>query len=304
MRLLLGPVLALTLLAEPLAGQPYAPVLLQLPASTRALGMADAFPIGGSDSDAVFYNLAMAQNIAGITVGGQRWGAGATMLTLSGGAEWWGGRVALGLMGLDYSAPIPIEGGVDGDFDERILFDSGIQRSEAVAAVGYTRRIKGIRLGAVAKAIEQRRFGERETTGALDLSGGHVLGFVALGLSVQNIGLPADFDVGGEVDAPLKATLAAASTRSWPIGPLDVLPAASVSWTIDGRIVPAAGLEVGYWPISGRTFIARVGVRDPAGDDAKPFTAGAGFNGDRISLDWAWAPFDEGSSHRIGIRWR
>lgn len=304
MRILLGSFLALAFSSSSLLAQPYAPVVLQLPASTRALGMADAFPIGGSDSDAIFYNLAMSQNIAGITAGAQRWGAGATMLSLSGGAEWWGGRVAIGVLSLDYSAPIPIEGGTDGDFDERILFDQGPQRSEAVLAVGYTRRIKGIRLGAVAKVIDQRRFSERETTAALDLSGGHVFGLVAVGLSVQNIGLSADFDVGGEVDSPLEATLAAASSRAFPLGPLDVQPALSVSYMADGRFVPAAGVEVGYWPIQGRTFIARVGVRDPLSDDAKPFTIGAGFAGDRISLDWAWVPFDEGSSHRFGIRWR
>ena len=304
MRTLLIGTVSLLLLTSSLAAQPYGPAVLQLPASTRALGMADAFPIGGSDSDALFYNLALAQNIAGITAGAQRWGAGATMLSLSGAAEWWGGRVALGLLSLDYAAPTPVEGGADGDFDESILFGSGSQRSEAVVAVGYTRRIKGIRLGAVAKAIDQRRFGERETTAALDLSGGHVLGPVALGLSVQNIGLSAEFDAGGDVDAPLEATLAASATRSWPLGPLDVLPALSLSWMIDGRIVPAGGVEVGYWPIQGRTFSARFGVRDPASGGAKPFTAGAGFSGDRISLDYAWIPFDEGSSHRIGIRWR
>jgi hypothetical protein len=304
MRTILAAVIALGLLSSSLEAQPYGPAVLQIPASTRALGMADAFPVSGSDSDAIFYNLAMAQTIAGITAGGQRWGAGATMLTLSGGAEWWGGRVALGLLSLDYSAPVPIEGGADGDFDETILFDSGVQRSEAVVALGYTRRIKGIRLGAVAKAIEQRRFGERETTAALDVSGGHVFGFVALGLSVQNIGVSADFEAGGGVDSPLEATLAAAGTRSLPLGPLDVLPAVSLSWMVDGTIVPAAGVEIGYWPISGRTFIARFGVRDPGSDVAKPFTAGAGFAGDRISLDYAWVPFDEGSSHRIGIRWR
>jgi hypothetical protein len=303
MRLLLGSALALTLLSSPLAGQPYAPVVLQLPASTRALGMGDAFPVGGSDSDAIFYNLALAQNIAGITAGAQRWGAGATMLSLSGGAEWWGGRVAIGVLSLDYSAPVPVGGG-DADFDERILFDQGLQRSEGVIAVGYTRRIKGIRLGAVAKAIDQRRVGERETTAALDLSGGHVFGFVAVGLSVQNIGLPAEFETDGDVDAPLEATVAAASTRTWPLGPLDLMPAVSVSYMADGRFIPAAGIEVGYWPVQGRTFIARVGVRDPLSDAAEPFTVGAGFSGDRISLDWAWVPFDDGSSHRLGIRWR
>jgi hypothetical protein len=287
--------------AVPAAAQDYAPGVLQLPASTRALGMADAFPVGGSDSDALFYNLALAQNIAGVTLAGQRWGAGGTMLALSGGAEWWGGRVAVGLLTLDY-APSLFMGAADGDFDEAELFENATARSEAVAALGYTRRIKGVRIAAVAKAVSQRRGDERATTVALDLSTGHVLGPVTAGLAVQNIGTSASF-AGSDVDAPLRVTIGA-SWRTMQLGPLDVLPAASLARTPDGTVVPAAGVEVGYWPIQGRTFLARFGLRDPASDSAQPYTLGAGFAGDRISLDWAWADFDEGSTHRVSIRWR
>jgi hypothetical protein len=296
-------VLAYTLAAPREArAQSYGPGVLQLPASTRALGMADAFPVGGSDSDAVFYNLALSQNIAGVTLAGQRWGASGTMLTVSGAAEWWGGRIALGVLALDYAPSIFIEGNPDGDLDEAELFEGGTARSELVAVLGYTRRIFGIRIAAVGKAITQRWLDDRETTVALDLSSGHVFGPVTAGLSVQNIGTSADFS-GQDADAPLRLTVAA-SWRTLQLGPLDVLPAASITRTPDGTIVPAAGVEVGYWPIQGRTFIARFGVRDPASESADPFTIGAGFAGDRISLDWAWVPFDAGSSHRVSVRWR
>jgi hypothetical protein len=171
-----------------------------------------------------------------------------------------------------------------------------------VAVLGYTRRIFGIRIAAVGKAISQRWLDDRETTVALDLSTGHVLGPLTAGLAVQNIGTSANFS-GQDADAPLRVTVGA-SWRTLQLGPLDVLPAASIARTADGTIVPAAGVEVGYWPIQGRTFIARFGLRDPASDSADPFTLGAGFAGDRISLDWAWVPFDVGSSHRVSVRWR
>jgi hypothetical protein len=302
MRRILTALATLLVLAPPGAAQRYAPAVLQVPASTRALGMADAFPVGGSDSDALFYNLALSQNIAGLTLSGQRWGAGGTLLALSGAAEWWGGRIAAGVLALDYTTPVPVGGGGD-DFDEADLFGAGGARSEAVAALGYTRRIKGLRVALVGKAISQRRFNDRETTAAADVSTGIVFGPIGVGLAVQNIGMPAEF-AGGDADSPLRLTLGAAPTRTTPLGPLDVLPAVSVARTPDGTIVPAAGVEVGYWPIQGRTFLARFGLRDPAGDSAEPYTLGAGFQGDRIALDWAWASFDDGATHRVSVRWR
>ncbi|MGH7505459.1 MAG: hypothetical protein ACRELX_07395, partial [Longimicrobiales bacterium] len=178
-----------------------------------------------------------------------------------------------------------------------------VQHSERVAAVAYTRRIKGVRVGITGKAVEQQSEGERETTLAIDVSTGHVFGPVAVGLAVQNIGPTADVGI-VVVDSPIRATLAAAATRAAAVGPLDVLPAASLSRLPDGTFVPAAGVEVGYWPIQGRTFIARAGIRKPAGEALNPFTLGAGFQGDRIALDWAWASFDDGATHRISIRWR
>jgi hypothetical protein len=298
----LAAAIALTLAVSPLAAQrAYAPAVLQLPSSTRALGMADAFPLGSTESDALFYNLALSQNVAGITAGAQRWGAGATLLAASGAAEWWGGRIAIGVQTLGYDAESAT---VTGELDEAALFGAGaVQVSERVAAVGYTRRIKGLRVGLVAKAVEQRREGELETTAAFDLSTGIPLGVVNIGLAVQNVGLTAEFD-DNDVDSPLRVTLAAATSRAAPFGPLDVLPAVSLARTPDGTLVPAAGVEVGYWPIQGRTFFARAGLRRPAGDDLDPFTLGAGFQGDRIAIDWAWASFDDGSTHRLSLRWR
>jgi hypothetical protein len=69
-------------------------------------------------------------------------------------------------------------------------------------------------------------------------------------------------------------------------------------------VAPAAGVEAAYWPITGRTFFARAGVRRPEQGE-QPFTLGAGFAGDKIIVDYAFEPFEGGRrAHRFGVKWR
>jgi hypothetical protein len=65
-------------------------------------------------------------------------------------------------------------------------------------------------------------------------------------------------------------------------------------------------LEVAYWPVTGRTFFARVGFRQlPEVQTASPLTIGAGFTGDNIVLDYAYEGFETGDpSHRFTLGWR
>jgi hypothetical protein len=75
-------------------------------------------------------------------------------------------------------------------------------------------------------------------------------------------------------------------------------------YEVDGDFVPAAGLEMSYWPVSGRTFSLRLGVRR-ADDGVQPWTAGAGFAGDRLILDYALVALtNDRIVHRFGVRWR
>ncbi|MGY8779079.1 MAG: hypothetical protein ACKVIN_13285, partial [Longimicrobiales bacterium] len=76
----------------------------------------------------------------------------------------------------------------------------------------------------------------------------------------------------------------------------------------DDAVTYGGGVEIGYWPVQGRTFVARAGFQSVPGDsEAKPFTTGLAFWGDEIMIEWAFRPFggaDEGGSHRFGLRWR
>lgn len=279
----------------------HAPLLVQVPANTRALSMGGAFAIGSSDPAAVFYNPAMS-NGSGVALDIQRYGGGGNTVSLAGAADWWGGEIGIGLQSAAYGVDADI---LLGDIGEGDIGSDGTESvAEHIAAVSYARRIKGLRLGITGKLIDQRAAGEGVTTGGIDLSTGVTVSRFQLGLAVQNLWAGYDF-LGLDLDSPLRVTLGGAFARSLPVGPLDLFAAASVSREADGTFVPGGGIEVGYWPVQGRTFFLRGGLRDPADEDVDPWTVGAGFSGDRISLDWAMFTVDGGpSSHRFTVRWR
>jgi hypothetical protein len=298
--------LLVLLCAAPLhAQQARGPLLLTLPASTRALGLGNAFPVGSADSDAIFYNAAFGDRLRGGGAAVQWFGSRSTGYTASAAMEWWSGGLAVGVRALDYGtdpavspAPGPLPGG------EGALHGGGAAvASERAASVAFGRTVRGLRLGAAAHLVEQRVSGERNATPAFDVFVGHVLGMVAVGLSAQHLG-PGYELAGGDVSLPTRLTLAASGVQAAPMGPVDVLPVLSLGWEVDGGMVPAGGVEVSYWPVQGRTFTLRLGGRSAA-EGVRPFTAGAGFTGDRLIIDYALVPLEGGRfSHRAGLRWR
>lgn len=301
MRFLAIPFLLATLCSTAAAQErEHAPLLPTLPANTRALSMGNAFVIGSTDPMAIFYNPAMS-NAAGVSLDIQRYAGEGSTVSAAAGTDWWNGRVAIGVQAAGYSvSPSELFGGVH----ESDLVDAGLQDvSEYLVAVSYGRSLFGVRAALTGKLFDQRAAGDHVTTPALDVSAGIDVADFAVGLSVQNVGIKYDF-LGLDITHPLRITLGAAFDGSAPLGPFDIMAAAAVSREADGTIVPGAGVEIGYWPIVGRTFFARFGLRDSDDPDAAPWTLGAGFAGDRINLDWALADFDGGTAHRFTLRFR
>ena len=152
-----------------------------------------------------------------------------------------------------------------------------------------------------------RRLGETmielPLTAAADVGVVRRLMGITFGLSAQNIG-PGLTIGSGELPLPTRFSVGA-STPSRPFGPLDVLATTTVSRRHDGEIVPSGGVEFSWWPIVGRTFIGRLGVRRVPGDGASPLTFGFGFRGDVVTIEYAFEQFDApGASHRLGLSWR
>ena len=280
----------------------HGPLVLELPASTRALALGGAFYTTGSDSDAVFFNPALIEGSGGIGAAMQRFGTASLFSTVSGATEWSSASVAVGVQLLGYAA---LDGGAAVlSRDAQSLFTSGSTGSSEVAvSVGYAREVKGIRAGITGKLVDQRLGRHHDATAAVDLGVAATAGPARLGLAVQNLGPGLTL---GETDVPLPARVTVgAATQALPVGPLDLGWSAAVSREADGTVIPGAGMEVAYWPVRGRTFTARVGVRRAPVGFGHPLTLGGAFNGDRLALDYAYQRYDDGEgAHRFGVSWR
>jgi hypothetical protein len=210
----------------------------------------------------------------------------------------------VGLQFLTYR-PSTLDAGAVAADEEALLASGPFSASEFAATVGYGRSINGTRLGIAAKFIEQRHGGTSDATIAADIGIARQVKSVMLGLSIQNLG--PDLDAGGaagKLPLPYRVTFGA-SLRSRPVGPFDLVTAASVARRRDGEIIPAGGLELSWWPVVGRTFVARIGVRRVPDVGTHPITFGGAFIGDNITLEYAYQGFDApGAAHRFGFRWR
>ncbi|CAN5750701.1 hypothetical protein BH23GEM11_BH23GEM11_19830 [soil metagenome] len=129
------------------------------------------------------------------------------------------------------------------------------------------------------------------------------LGRFAVGLSGGSLGpapnLGSDFQT-----LPKWATLGVASQAA-PVGPLDVTGALALTWREGGELEAGGGLEFGWWPVAGRTFVGRVGIGGPSVVGASPLTLGAAFLGDAFTLEYAWGRIDGARGiHGVSLRFR
>lgn len=279
------------------------PLLLQLPASTRAMALGDAYAMSSGHADALFYNPALVGDASGFGLDVETWSGEATGAAASAATAWYGGAVAVGLQTLQYggatSGATLLPSGQD------VLFDVGVATtSERVASVGYGRRLFGVQVGVAAKLLEQRVAGDRDATAAVDLGVATGLGPLTVGLSAANLGPDLELP-SGPAPLPTRVTLGVGGYGQ-EVGPLDVGVSGALTRRDDGELLAGAGVEVGYWPISGRTFVARVGVARVPEGAASPFTFGIAFWGDDLVVEWAYRDFGtlgEGT-HRFGVRWR
>lgn len=274
------------------------PLALSLPASARALALADLYPVGEASPDAVFYAPAFARGLRGVGGGVQWFDDASVLVTASGGREWLGGAVGVGVRALSYSASSS-----DPPHRGDLFTGDSVPVSERTISLGYARRVIGLEAGIGVKWVEQRIGDGRDDGAAFDLGLGKDLSVVRVQLAAFDLG--GDLDVDGHtIPLPTRLVLTAASGGAAPLGPLDVFPVVGMTWQDGEDLIPAAGVELGYWPVVGRTFYLRGGVRR-APQGARPFTLGGGFTGDVIALDYAFEPHEDGrAAHRIGVSFR
>ncbi len=293
--------LGVLLLPLPSAGQTEGrlPLVLELPASTRALALGDAYMMDAGDADALFYHPALLASAEGFGVDIQTWGE-ASVVSAVAATPWYGGGVALGLQVMQYGLPASGEPPPGRDH----LFQPGeVPASERVVSLGFGRAMGDFQWGVTGKLAEERVGNSRDAFTLLDIGVAHGLGPFQVGLTYQGLSAGGD-DEGWS--RPARLTLAAGHYGE-PIGIFDLGGAAAVSRRVDGEVLMGVGLEVGYWPVTGRTFLGRVGVQRVPEGEGSPLSFGLAFWGDTIALEWAFRPFGgdvDGGTHSFGLRWR
>jgi hypothetical protein len=292
---------AATLMPLPSMGQTegHLPRVLELPASTRAMALGNAYMMDAERADALFYHPALLAGAEGFGLDVQTWGE-ASAASAAVASPWQGGGVALGLQVLQFG--LPSSGDAPGGPDH--LFEAGdIPASERIMSLGFGRAQGSWRWGVVGRVAEERVGTSRDAYVLLDVGLAHEVGPVQIGLTYQ--GLNGGSDSGGW-EPPPRLTLGAGH-YGHPVGILDAGVSAAVSRRVDGEVLVGGGLEIGYWPIDGRTFLARVGLRRVPQGEGSPVSLGLAFWGDAIALEWAYRPFggDVGDgTHRFGVSWR
>jgi hypothetical protein len=292
----------------------YAPLILRLPASTRALSMGNV-GIASRDDDVLFYNPAQLVAARGTSLSVEQFSPSARAGALSSVSRLNTGGIAVGATIAEFESPGFVYPVSRGDMLGR---GSNIGTSASLV-LGIAQAAKGTRIGGSVKYVEERIANTRNNRGLLDLGLARDFFGYAVGLSVQNIGKsfaptplvhpslgPADEPLPGSIYAPstmpLRTTLGAG--RAIPAGPLDVFATGAVSVLRDGFVTPAGGAEIGYSWLDGYSIILRGGARRPERGEG-PMTAGAGFIMDRLSIDYALETLSGSRvGHRIGLRVR
>jgi hypothetical protein len=307
------PILALALASRAGAQAPSAgPVILLVPASTRAIPLGNAW-ITGRDQDVVFYNPAqMIGARSDFAITAARYGGAGTLAQVAGVYSAGPASMTLGwgvqLLGFQPSLPngdphtssylyVPADLLAKGDNDAFSL----------LTAFGGAMVYKTVRIGLTAKYATDRIMGAGAGAG---LRRDAFLGDVGIarnllsgvaGLTLQNVslgGVPSD----RHVDTPKQYALG--WSRSLSTDQFDFAFAGQVT-ARDKWIAPGGGIEMGYGWIEGYSVAVRAGARKPETNSEKPVAVGATINADHLTLEYALQFFDGGrTANRVTLRWR
>ena len=285
------------------------PLVLLLPASTRATALGNAW-VAGRDEDVIFYNPAQligARPGANATVA--RYGSSGTLGSVAGVYAAGPNSLAIGwgVEFLDFTTR-PAD---SYPFAPATVATPGSGAAFSMAAtVGSAMLWKGFRIGLAGKYASDRVATSPTGAGPVwathdaflgDFGLGHNLWTGVAGLSVQNIGR-GWVENGRRIESPLQTSLGWTVTKQ--VGELDLALASQVTLR-RGWVSPGAGVEVGYGWIEGYSLAFRAGARRTETNGEKPVALGASFNADRLSLEYALQFFEgDRNAHRVTIRWR
>jgi hypothetical protein len=277
------------------------PLVLLLPASTRATGLGNAW-VAGRDEYALFYNPAQIASTSGIFMSVTRYGAGGTSGALTSGASVGSLTFAWGAQLLEFKAKAPATYPFQpGDLAERGERDA----LSLVAGVGANYVFKGFRTGLGIKYAEDRVEGIigssayqplKYALGMADVGVSHSLLSGTVAATVQNIG------DGGHLRLPTRTTVGWSRQKSTDQFDFAVGGQLSVR---NGWVGGGGGVEASYGWIEGWSASIRAGARRMETAAQRPVSFGGTLNGDRLSMDYAIEFFEhQHYAHHLSLRWR
>ena len=273
----------------------YAPTVLQIAPTPRAATFGSS--AAARDIEAIFGNPALVGVAVGTVAAMGRFDA-ATHLTLASALSLGAFSVGVGAQYLDHAAV-----GNSFPYYSRALQEGGfIPASSAVGAFGLAATVRGNRVGAVVKYVEQRNGMLRDAAPSLDVGLARDVSRYTVGVTVQNIGAGLHYP-GTSAQLPLRVA-AGVSSYGWTVGPFDVNGSAGASVLTDVLVLPAMGLELAYVPMEGYNFAIRAGVRRPELRAQRPLSIGGSASLDRFALEYAFEDWLNGNTHRLALRVR
>ena len=282
-------------------------IVLELPASARALALGGAYVAAGADDAALFYNPSQLATLEGraASMSVQPYIEGSTLGAASAAFQLGPGTVGVGVQVLSY-----------GSADEYVcdaatLCERGqptggtVSANDVAASVGYGMTWRTVRLGAAAKYVRQSLADASGGAPALDLGAAiDVWRGATIGVSIQNLG--PDLKTAGS-SAPLPRFLRLGASLPWRgVGPFDLLGTFEVAQHREGDLLPLGGAEVTWTSANGLAFSARLGaLAQSDGAATSRVSFGGGVRARQFALDYAYQSFDALAltTHRFGLRW-
>lgn len=276
-----------------------APLILSVPSSARVAALGNAW-VAGRDQDVVFSNPAQMVNTRpDFAVSAAHFGPGANGGSFA--TVYAAGKLSFTLGVGVQTMNFTTAAAQSTPFDVGTLLARGPADAQtSLMTVGGAVLYKTFKIGVSGKYLSDRTSVNRHALVADIGVARNLFGGVAA-LAVQNLGHAALSDTPA---AKLPRQVALGWSKTKPIGPLDFALFTQVTQR-RGWTSPAAGLETGFSWIEGYSVTLRAGARRPESSLEKPFTLGAAFSGDRLTIDYAMRFFDNSRrAHLVTVRWR
>ena len=264
--------------------------------------------VAGRDDDVLYFNPAMLVVARGFSASVERYSPWSSGGSISAVTRFSTGGIGIGARMVDYRTTANVFETTRG----AQLHSGPSAGSSLEGSVGIGQVLKGFRIGGALKYSENTVPATRVGAVGVDLGiARDFFGPYTFGLSVQNLGpsmdLPCPFatvsassgdcvtpsGLPGSYDPffqhtstqqPFRATLGAQTQRG--VGELDLVATAATFVLRNGWFGGSGGAELGYSWLEGYSIALRAGARRPLPGEAA-FTGGAGFNMDRLSIDYA-----------------